>query len=54
VNASEALASADVGVLETGRWADLVAVVGDPTQDVTLLEQIPVVIKGGEVVKDAR
>jgi len=54
VNASEALASADVGVLETGRWAYLVAVVGDPTQDVTLLEQIPVVIKGGEVVKDAR
>jgi hypothetical protein len=27
---------------------------GDPAADVTLLEAIPVVIKGGEVVKDRR
>lgn len=51
VNASEALASKDVGVLEAGRWGDLVAVAGDPTRDVRLLENVAVVIKGGEVVK---
>jgi len=53
VNAAEALGRADVGVIEAGRWADLVAVPGDPTQDVTMLESIPFVMKGGVVVKGA-
>jgi imidazolonepropionase-like amidohydrolase len=52
--AAEALGRNDVGVLEAGRFADIVAVQGDPAADVTLLEAIPVVIKGGEVVKDRR
>ena len=51
VNAAEALASKDVGVIEAGRFGDLVAVAGDPTQDVRLLEKVAVVIKGGEVVR---
>ena len=51
LNASEALASKEVGVIEVGRFGDLVAVAGDPTQDVRLLEKVAVVIKGGEVVK---
>ncbi len=54
LNAAEALDSADVGVIEPGRYADLVAVAGDPSADVTLLEAVAVVIKGGEVVRDAR
>jgi imidazolonepropionase-like amidohydrolase len=54
VNASEALASKDVGVLEAGRYGDMIAVKGDPTRDVRLLENVSVVIKGGEVVRDAR
>jgi len=53
-NAAEALGSQDVGLIEKGRWGDLIAVAGDPTQNVALLEAVPVVIKGGEVVKDAR
>ena len=53
-NAADALGSKDVGVIEAGRWAEMVAVAGDPTQDVSLLEKIPVVIKGGALVKDAR
>ncbi len=53
VNAAEALASKDVGVIEKGRYADLVAVAGDPTADVRLLENVAVVIQGGEVVKGA-
>ena len=54
VNAAEALGRKDVGVVEKGRWGDLIAVAGDPTADVKLLESVPVVIKGGEVVKDTR
>jgi imidazolonepropionase-like amidohydrolase len=54
INAATAMKREDVGALETGRFADLIAVPGDPTQDVTLLERVPFVMKGGEIVKDAR
>jgi imidazolonepropionase-like amidohydrolase len=54
LNASEALGRNDVGVVEAGRFADLVAVKGDPTADVTELERVAVVVKGGEVVHDER
>jgi imidazolonepropionase-like amidohydrolase len=54
VNAAEALGRKDVGVLEAGRLADVIAVPGDPTVDVTVLEAVPFVMKGGDVVKDAR
>jgi imidazolonepropionase-like amidohydrolase len=40
-----------VGSLEPGRYADLIAVDGDPLDDVTVLEDIPFVMKGGEVLK---
>jgi imidazolonepropionase-like amidohydrolase len=54
VHAAEALGRSDVGVIEAGRYADLVGVAGDPMVDVTVLQQVPLVIKGGVVVKDAR
>ena len=41
-----------VGSLEPGRWADMIAVDGDPTRDVTLLEHVKFVMKGGVVYKD--
>ncbi|MEI8332952.1 MAG: amidohydrolase family protein [Chloroflexota bacterium] len=43
-----------VGSLSTGRWADLVAVDGDPLADVTVLERPVVVVKGGRVIRDDR
>ncbi len=43
-----------VGSLRTGLFADAIAVPGDPTDDITLLEAVPFVMKGGEVVKDVR
>jgi len=43
-----------VGAIEPGLFADLIAVPGDPADDVTILEDVPFVMKGGVVVKDAR
>ncbi|HKG56620.1 MAG TPA: amidohydrolase family protein [Candidatus Limnocylindrales bacterium] len=43
-----------VGSLAVGRFADVVAVAGDPLADVTELERPVVVLKGGRVVLDRR
>ncbi len=43
-----------VGTLEAGRFADLVAVAGDPLADVRALEEPVVVVKAGIVVRDDR
>src|SRR5438874_7779923 len=42
----------DVGTLQAGRYADLIAVRGDPLADVRVLESVPFVMKGGKIVKD--
>jgi imidazolonepropionase-like amidohydrolase len=42
--------SSKIGTLEAGKWADLIAVEGDPLKDVTTLERVKFVMKGGEVV----
>jgi len=40
----------DRGRLQPGLLADLIAVSGDPTQDVTALRQVRLIVKGGAVV----
>ena len=53
INASDLLGwSAKVGTIEPGKWADIIAVDGDPLKDVTTLEQVKFVMKGGEVIKN--
>jgi imidazolonepropionase-like amidohydrolase len=53
LNAAELLGWSDrVGALEPGKWADLIAVDGDPTRDVTVLEHVRFVMKGGVVYRD--
>ena len=44
---------ADIGSVQAGRYADIVAVDGDPLQDVTTLERVKFVMKGGKVFKAA-
>jgi imidazolonepropionase-like amidohydrolase len=44
----------EVGSLEPGKAADLIAVAGDPTRDVTTLTSVRFVMKGGTVFKDER
>tara|TARA_R110002096_G_scaffold107636_2_gene235789 strand:+ start:2698 stop:4026 length:1329 start_codon:yes stop_codon:yes gene_type:complete len=41
----------DVGALQAGRYADIVAVRGNPLDDISLLQNIEVVVKGGDVIK---
>jgi imidazolonepropionase-like amidohydrolase len=41
----------EVGSVATGKFADLVAVKGDPLQDITVLEHVDFVMKGGSVFK---
>ena len=41
----------DVGSVETGKFGDLIAVRGNPLQDIGLLQHVDVVIKGGLVLK---
>ena len=54
-NAAQLLGRWDeLGSLDTGKLADVVAVRGDPVADVRLLEDVPFVMKGGVVVKQAR
>jgi imidazolonepropionase-like amidohydrolase len=51
VTAAEALGrTRDVGAIAVGRYADMVAVPGNPLTDVTALERPAAVIKGGEQV----
>jgi imidazolonepropionase-like amidohydrolase len=53
VNAAESLGWQDrIGVLEPGKFADIIAVSGDPLADVTELERVQFVMKGGEVVRN--
>jgi imidazolonepropionase-like amidohydrolase len=40
------------GTVEAGKWADLIAVLGDPLKDITELERVKFVMKGGVVYRN--
>jgi imidazolonepropionase-like amidohydrolase len=53
VNAAEMLGWADrIGAIEPGKFADLVAVAGDPIADITELQRVRFVMKDGQVVRN--
>jgi len=55
VTASELLGMQnEIGTLEPGKFADIVAVKGDPLKDASVLEQVDFVMKGGVVYKGGR
>jgi len=41
-----------IGSLEKGKYADLVGVSGDPLKDITELQRVKFVMKGGKVVRN--
>jgi imidazolonepropionase-like amidohydrolase len=53
VNAADLIGWPDkIGALETGHYADLIAVSGDPLSDVRVLESVKFVMKGGAIVRN--
>jgi imidazolonepropionase-like amidohydrolase len=53
INAADLLGlSKEIGTLEPGKRADIIAVSGDPLQDVTVLKQVGFVMKDGKIVRD--
>ncbi|HEX8747908.1 MAG TPA: amidohydrolase family protein [Pyrinomonadaceae bacterium] len=54
INAANLLAGerALFGSLEAGKFADIIAVEGDPLKDITVLEHVRFVMKGGRVIKN--
>ena len=53
-NGAEALGrDRDLGAIAVGRYGDLIAVTGDPTQNVRLLEKPDAVVKGGVLIPPA-
>lgn len=53
INAAELLGWSDrVGAIEPGKFADVIAVEGNPLDDVTQLERVKFVMKGGQIVRN--
>jgi len=53
-NAADLLGhSSEIGSIKAGRFADLIAVGGDPLQDISVLEHVQFVMKDGKIYKSA-
>jgi imidazolonepropionase-like amidohydrolase len=53
INAADLMGWADrIGAIEPGKFADIIAVNGDPLDDIRQLEHVKFVMKGGEVVRN--
>ena len=52
VNAADLLGNDQLGVIEKGKLADVIAVDGDPTKDVNVMGKVKFVMKNGEVYKN--
>jgi imidazolonepropionase-like amidohydrolase len=54
INTAEIIGWADkVGSIEKGKYADIIAVPGDPTQDITMMAKVGFIMKGGDVIRSA-
>ncbi len=52
VNAEIIHMSDSVGTIEKGKFADIIAVSGDPLQDITEMQRVKFVMKGGDVIRN--
>ena len=54
VNAQLLQKDKEIGSIEVGKFADIIAVKGDPLKDITELEKVKFVMIGGKVVKNEK
>src|SRR6202789_3706135 len=53
INAADLMGWTDrVGTVEPGKWADIIAIDGDPLKDVRILQHVNFVMKSGVVYKN--
>jgi imidazolonepropionase-like amidohydrolase len=53
INAADLMGWTDrIGTIEPGKWADIIAIDGDPLKDVKILQHVNFVMKSGIVYKD--
>jgi len=52
INAAELLGRPDIGAIETNKFADIIAVPGDPLKDISQLRNVRFVMKGGQVIRN--
>jgi imidazolonepropionase-like amidohydrolase len=52
VNAQILHKEKDLGSVEKGKYADIIATDGDPLQDITEIQNVKFVMKGGQVIKN--
>jgi imidazolonepropionase-like amidohydrolase len=53
INAADLMGWTDkIGTIEPGKWADIIAIDGDPLKDVKLLQHVPFVMKSGNIYKN--
>jgi imidazolonepropionase-like amidohydrolase len=53
INAADLMGWTDrIGTIEPGKWADIIAIDGDPLKDVKILQHVPFVMKSGIVYKN--
>src|SRR5262249_38284137 len=50
-NAADLIGSKDIGIVQPGRYADIIAVKSDPLANITVLEHVDFVMKGGGTYK---
>jgi imidazolonepropionase-like amidohydrolase len=46
--------SSEIGSLESGKAADIIAVAGDPTKDIRAMETVVFVMRAGKILRDTR
>ena len=51
INSELLMLEEEIGTIETGKLADIIAVSGDPTKDISVLEKIRFVMKSGTVIR---
>lgn len=54
VNAQLLHKEKEIGSIEVGKWADIIAVKGDPLKDITELQKVKFVMIGGKIIKNEK